>query len=184
MGKHHLVLGHTQDILSGKTIEDTHDNRYRQKLAHRLLEMGYTTREIQSHIPLVLICGEKRAAIHLDFLILAPGKSPLLIRYAPGSLVTRRTPARAAALLMGAPLVAISNGEDAELLHTASGRLLGQGLEAIPQPHKLPQSQKDSQALSPELKERCHRILYAFEVNDACPCDDAVCHLDPEPESP
>lgn len=180
MGKHHLVLGSMQDILSEQTIEDNHDNRYRQKLAKLLLDAGYTKQNISSHIPLVLKCDEKRALIHLDFLVKPHGKAAILIRYGPGSIVTRRTPGRAAALLMDAPLLLVTNGEDAELLETRTGNLLSRGLNSIPPPEDLPPVQPAAPPLTPSIEERCHRILYAFEVNDACPCDDAVCHLDTE----
>ncbi|TWI66034.1 hypothetical protein LZ24_02945 [Desulfobotulus alkaliphilus] len=180
MGKHHLVLGSMQDILSGETIEDNHDNRYRQKLAARLLEAGYKRQEIRSNIPLILKCDEKRARIHLDFLVKPHGKAALLVRYGPGSIVTRRTPGRAAALLMDAALLLATNGEDAELLETRTGTLLSLGLDKIPPPDSLPPAHTCEQPLTPDMQERCHRILYAFEVNDACPCDDAVCHLDTE----
>lgn len=180
MGGHHLILGQMQDILSGTIIADTHDNRYRQKIAALLLTLGYDAEEITSNIPLVLKCDTKRAEIRLDFLVQPKGKASLLIRYGPGSLVTRRTPARAAALLMSAPLFVVTNGEDAEILETRSGVLLTQGLERIPGPAILNEASLLQEPLNPVLEDRCHRILYAFEVNDACPCDDAVCHLNPE----
>jgi len=45
---HHLILGELVDYITGETIEDTHDERYRQKLAHLLVEhKGYFKKEIE-----------------------------------------------------------------------------------------------------------------------------------------
>ena len=42
MAGHHLILGEITDFITGKTIEDTHDERYRQKIAKFLVnEKGY-----------------------------------------------------------------------------------------------------------------------------------------------
>ena len=42
MQGHHLILGELVDFISGKIIKDTHDERYRQKLAHLLVNRkGY-----------------------------------------------------------------------------------------------------------------------------------------------
>ncbi|MCW7755170.1 type I restriction enzyme HsdR N-terminal domain-containing protein [Desulfobotulus sp. H1] len=179
MGKHHLVLGSMQDVISGSIIEDNHDNRYRQKIARILLKKGYERNQIQARIPVVLKCDNKKALIHLDFLIQNQSKHTcFLIRYGPGSIVTRRTPSRAAAMLTGSPLLIVTNGEDAELIETRSGQILAQGLEAIPFPEELPEPGTTIPVLSAETRERCHRILYAFEINDACPCDENICYLD------
>ena len=69
------------------------------------------------------------------------------------------------------PLAVVTNGRDAELIDTATGKILGNGLESIPdrvQAKSLlttlafPARQKD-----PEL-EREKRILNAFDLERCC----------------
>jgi len=39
----HLILGELTDVITGRTLPDTHDERYRQKIARLLLEeKGYS----------------------------------------------------------------------------------------------------------------------------------------------
>ena len=45
--KHHLVLGEMTDYLTGKTVEDNHDERLRQKIARFLVERkGYGKKDV------------------------------------------------------------------------------------------------------------------------------------------
>ena len=44
MNGHHLILGKLSDYLTGDTLDDTHDERYRQKIARLLVDRkGYGT---------------------------------------------------------------------------------------------------------------------------------------------
>lgn len=177
MEGHHLILGTTRCILTGKTIEDTHDNRYRQALISLLLtQRGFAPHEIAANIPLPIACEGRSATIPMDAIVTIAKIPRLLIRYGPGSIVTRRQPAIAAARLIGTPYVVATNGEDAELLDAQSGKPVGTGLSAIPSRDRIlamtlaapPPASEQTKALS-------HRILYAFEVNDRCPCDTTIC---------
>lgn len=45
---HHLVMGELTDFLTGRTIADTHDERYHQKLARHLVQaLGYTKDQVR-----------------------------------------------------------------------------------------------------------------------------------------
>ena len=49
MNSGHLILGELVDFITGETIQDTHDERYRQKLARFLIEKkDYTKNDIKS----------------------------------------------------------------------------------------------------------------------------------------
>ena len=49
MNGHHLILGEINDIITGETVPDTHDERYRQKLARLLIDnLGYAKQDIES----------------------------------------------------------------------------------------------------------------------------------------
>jgi hypothetical protein len=183
MQGHHLILGETVDVLSGATIVDTHDERLRQALARLLLEQkGYGRDEIRARLPLSIRAGERCAIVPVDFLLEIGGRAALVIHYGPGSLVTRHRPALAMARLVRPyqiPFAVVTNGRQADVLAVATGRLLGEGLEAIPTRAVLAgwMAGADFEPVAPERAEREARILYAYEVDGSCPCDDRVCRL-------
>lgn len=180
MGGHHLILGQTIDFLSGSSIVDTHDERYRQKLARLLvIEKGYGKQEIQSQWELPLSVDSKRAIVRVDFAVTLDAKVGMIVKYGPGSIVSRHRPALAASRLLvpyQVPCVVVTNGEDADILEGASGSLISRGLEDIPVRSELIAgiSLLCPAPIAPERLEMESRILYAFEVDDSCPCDDTV----------
>ena len=71
MSGHHLVLGSLKDIVSGEILEDTHDERYRQKVARLLLEQkGFLATDIEPRRAFVVTAGEQKARVKVDFLAL------------------------------------------------------------------------------------------------------------------
>jgi hypothetical protein len=181
--KHHLVLGEMKDFLTGKTIEDNHDERLRQKIARFLVEKkGYDKGDISARIPLTAAAGNKRAVLKVDFCICMLEKRLMIVKYGPGSLVTRRRPALSASRLIEPyqiPLVVVSNGIDAEVMNGADGKILGESLSAIPgKKEVLAEFNKfDFTEISPERALLESRILYAYEVDDSCACDGNICRL-------
>lgn len=183
MDGHHLILGETVDYITGETIEDTHDERYRQKIAQILVEAkGYAKSEIEVRKDLLTRAGDNKAIVKIDCIIRLLGKARMLVKYGPGSLVTRQRPALAASRLIEdyqIPIVVVTNGEDAEILDGASGRVIADGIGAIPSRAELLQLTANApfQAISAERAEMESRIFYCYEVDGSCPCDDTVCRL-------
>lgn len=183
MNGHHLILGKLTDYLSGRTIFDTHDERYRQKIARLLIEQkGYEKTEVLSRSELMVRAGTKRAIVKVDFKISLSSRICMLIKYGPGSLVTRERPALAASRLCAPyqiPFVVVTNGEDAELLDGSTGRVLARGIDAIPAREEIRRQFADLnfQAIGTQRAEMESRIIYAFEVDGSCPCDDNICRL-------
>jgi hypothetical protein len=183
MDGHHLILGELTDYITGETLKDTHDERYRQKIARLLVNRkGYLKTDIIPRSDLLIKAGDKKAIIKIDFKISLAGRAGMLIKYGPGSLVTRERPALAASRLLAAyqiPRVVVTNGEDAEILDGTSGQVVQQGLEAIPSKQELVCLIEDTafEPISTERAEMESRIIYAFEVNGSCPCDDTICRL-------
>lgn len=183
MGGHHLILGTLADLITGETLEDTLDERYRQKIARRLIEAkGFRPEEIEPRRRLLLAAGERRAVIPVDFILHLEGRSVMVIRFGPGSLVSRERPALAVARLVApyqVPVVVVTNGEDAEILEGSSGRVIGRGLDAIPSRSEL-SAALDRFAWIPIAPERARmesRIAFCYDVDDACPCDETICRL-------
>jgi len=183
MTGHHLVLGELADFLTGKTLEDTHDERLRQEIARVLvLQKGYGREDICAGEKVTVSCNEKRALVPLDFRIVLHQRTAMIVKYGPGSILTRRRPALALSRLVApyqVPFVVVTNGREAEVLSGDSGRPLGEGFDAIPAKERLlrlvavagwaPMSERQIEMES--------RILYAYEVDDSCPCDDTICRL-------
>lgn len=180
MNGHHLILGELSDFLTGETLADTHDERYRQKIARILVEQkGYTRQQITPRCDLLVQAGLKRAVVKVDFKVELSRKPYMLLKYGPGSIVTRRRAALAASRLLGPvqiPVVVVTNGEDAEILWGATGKVMTTGLAAIPARKQLLQmvSAADFTPIASERVVREAQILYAFEVDDSCPCDDTI----------
>jgi hypothetical protein len=180
---HHLILGELVDFISGETIQDTHDERYRQKLARLLVNnKGYLKKEIEPCSELIVKAENKKAIVKIDFKVTISGRTCMIIKYGPGSLVTRHRPAIAASRLAApyqVPVVVVTNGEEADIIEGATGKVISSGLESILGRHELIEKVADIRfnPISAKQAEMESKILYAFEIDDSCPCDDTVCRL-------
>jgi hypothetical protein len=182
---HHLILGELTDFLTGQTLADTHDERIRQKLARLLVDQcGFSKKEIVPREPLKIRADAKQAVIKIDFQIRMAGRIHMLVKYGPGSVITRHRPALAVSRLVmpyQVPVVVVTNGRDADILDGPSGRLRQRGLSAIPTRGDLLERFKDArfEPISKKRAEMESRIVYVYEVDGSCPCDDDICRLDP-----
>ncbi|MCP3942476.1 MAG: type I restriction enzyme HsdR N-terminal domain-containing protein [Desulfobacteraceae bacterium] len=178
---HHLVLGELRDFLTGKKCIDTHDERYRQKISKHLVQtLGYSKKQIRSNEVVTITIANQREGIRIDFLIQENNRTCMLIKYAPGSLVTRRLSNLALSRLILAyqiPVVVTTNGEDAEIINGLNGKVIDQGLSGIPSKTDLEKIARSVSlpSISAGIREKASRIVYACEVDGACPCDIDVC---------
>jgi hypothetical protein len=177
-------MGELTDFLTGRSLPDTHDERYRQRIARLLVDhKGYRREDIHPRVPIDLQVGRKSARIRLDFVVRNEGRIGLLIKYAPGSLVTRHQVAYAAAMLLAPytiPFSIVTNGEDAHWLDNTDRRLLSRGLNDIWDHHTLNArlQGRSTNPVTPRQAEMAARILLAYEVDGRCPCDDTVCEFE------
>jgi hypothetical protein len=180
---HHLILGELVDFLTGRILPDTHDERYRQRLARILVEgKGYGKRDILARQPLVVRAGTLRAVIYIDFQIRLSGRVAMIVKYGPGSLVTRHRPVLAASRLVAphqVPVAVVTNGEEADILDGATGKIIASGLQALPTREELAAiaASAPSDPITAKRAEMASRIVYCYEIDGACPCDDSVCRL-------
>lgn len=183
MSGHHLILGKLTDFLTGEVLDDTLDERYRQKIARWLVERkGYGAGEVEPRRELLLQADHRRALIKIDFVVRLAGRVGMVVRFGPGSLVSRHRPALAISRLLEAyqvPIAVVTNGEDAEVLAAESGNVRGRGLEAIPSRAELLEAiQSHSfEPIAPKRAVMEGRVAYCYEVDGACPCDDTICRL-------
>ncbi len=175
---HHLVLGKLTDFLTGESLMDTHDERYRQKISKHLVQtLGYAKEDILSNEALTIKAGKKKARIRIDFMIKEDDRTCMLIKYAPGSLVTRRLSNLALSRVIlpyQVPVIVTTNGEDAEIISGLTGKLTGQGLDGIPSKTDLEKIDKllSFPSISATIHEKASRIAYACAVDGSCSVND------------
>ena len=73
----------------------------------------------------------------------------------------------------------IPHGQDAEITKGTSGEVTASGLESIPSKADLTKmaAGETFAPISDKQAEMESRILYCYEVDDRCECDDDVCKL-------
>jgi hypothetical protein len=181
---HHLVLGQLTDILTGAVLTDTYDERYRQKIAGKLIfDKGFEPADIQNNIPVEVCAGRSKAMVKIDFMIEVQGKIIALIKFAPGSLVTRRLSTLALSRIVTPyqiPVVVITNGEDAEIIDGGTGKLVSTGLENLPDKEKITKDMGSWSfpLIQKKVFDQASRIAFACEIDGACPCDTDVCIIE------
>ncbi|MFH1216826.1 MAG: type I restriction enzyme HsdR N-terminal domain-containing protein [Pseudomonadota bacterium] len=178
---HHIVYGTCADYLTGETLTDTDDERIRQRIARLLVEeRGFDKSVLEMRRRIETLYAGQFVTSKIDIVVRHNDRRVLIIRYAPGSLVTRERSAIAAARVLledyRIPLAVVTNGEDAELLDSLTGKVLGTGMGAIP-------SREDVARMFDRLRflplpdsakrEKELRILNAYDVEICCaggPC--------------
>jgi hypothetical protein len=87
----------------------------------------------------------------LDFTVTVDDRTAMVIKYGPGSLVTRYRPALAISRLVAPyqiPVVVVTNGESADILDGETGKLVASGFDRIPDREKLGAAAKASRLFS------------------------------------
>jgi hypothetical protein len=183
MGGHHLILGKLTDFITGDTLDDTLDERHRQKIARLLVDQkGYRKSDITPRHELEIRVEGRCARLRISFTVKLDRIVAMVIHYGPGSLVTRHRPTLAMTRLIQSsqvPLAVVTNGEDADILDGESGKVIAAGLDQIPERKRLSDIVGTRQwpRLLPQRREMEARILMAYEIDGRCPCDDSVCEI-------
>jgi hypothetical protein len=175
---HHLIYGTLNDYITGEELTDTDDERFRQELSRMMVEkLGYAKEDLEPRCFIETLFSSQlvRSTIELAVSLKEQGKKFLIIRYGPGSLVSRERSAIAAARVLEKeyqiPYAVVTNGRDAELLDTATGRVLATGMEAIPSRNRAQEmvQELEFRALGQGKKREGElRILNAFDVQICC----------------
>lgn len=177
---HHLILGVLKDYITGCELPDTHDERYRQHIARFLVtERGFQKQDITPRVVLTVAAGARQASIRVDFTIRVNDRICMVVQYGPGSIVTRHRSVIAISRLVApyqVPFAVATNGETADVLDGASGRLLSRGFDMIPSKSGISDriATLAFEGMSDKRVEMEGRLLFAYEVDDKCPCDDTV----------
>ena len=178
MGKGYVILGETIDYLTGETITLTHDEQARQAIVRYLVEeKGYRKNEIHPRLDLPVTVDGHTGHARIDFVIRINGTAYTIVIYGPGSLVSRQKPAIAAACLIEpytVPVTIVSNGLDAHVLDTDTGKMTGEGFSAIPSRDAAIDAlkRKAPKPVTEKRREKARRILYAMQILTEKECDD------------
>ena len=185
---HHFIYGTCTDYITGETIVDTDDERCRQELARLLVkEKGYAKSELEPRLCIETLYNKQFVSSTIDITVRVAGKRFMILRFAPGSIVTRERSAIAAARVLEPayqiPLAVVTNCRDAEVLDTYTGEVLRQGLAGIPgkkEAEDLVKSLRFDPFIDATKKDRERRILNAYDV-EVC-CAGGPCALPDAPE--
>jgi len=124
------------DFITGKPLPNAGAEANRQAVERLLVDVkGFEKEQIEVDAPIVLIMGSERYQSTVDLVVRVHGIPFMIIKCAPGALVSREREAIAAARLMQdyqIPLAVASDGKNAIVWDTVSGKCLGEGLNAIP----------------------------------------------------
>lgn len=173
---HHLIYGTLQDYLTGEDLTDTDDERIRQSLSRMMVEeKGYNRTQLTPRLKIETLFSRCFVTSTIELTVSLQNKQFMIIRYGPGSLVSRERAAIAAARVINKeyliPLAVVTNGRDAELLDTTTGKILDYGLQSIPDLNTAKRMLEDLVFLPPlddTRRERELRILNAFDVERCC----------------
>jgi hypothetical protein len=178
---HHYIYGTCIDFITGETIVDTDDERCRQNLARFLVEeKGYAREDLEPRLCIETLYNGQFVSSTIDITVREAGKRFMILRFAPGSIVTRERSAIAAARVLEPayqiPLAVVTNCREAEVLDTYTGKVIRQGLDSIPTKKEaalLLQSLRFEPFNDATRKDRERRILNAYDVEVCCaggPC--------------
>ena len=173
---HHLIYGTLQDYLTGEELTDTDDERLRQQISRMMVEdRGYHKDDLEPRLFIETLFTRNFVRSTIDLTVRLSGKQFMIIRYGPGSLVSRERSALAAARVLNEkyriPLAVVTNGRDALLLDTISTQVLGEGMEAIPTKAEAQKMFPKLIFLPPQDEEKLtreKRILNAFDLERCC----------------
>jgi hypothetical protein len=128
------------DLITGLPHTGGDDEYIRQAAERLLLDLGYERSQVAVDYTHERSLGERCLCIRADLAIRLEGRVVLVITCRRGSLVSREKETVAAARLIAepwAPFALVFNKDSAELLDTKTGRVIGEGLEAVPGPVDL-----------------------------------------------
>ena len=157
------------DFVTGKEVPNIGAEENRQRVERFLIETkGYTKDDIEVDADLKFTIGDEEVNSNVDLVVRVLGKRFMVLRCVPGSLVSRQRETLAAARLLDTyqiPFSVVTDGKDAQLLNTATGKVLDQGMAAIPSKEEAIRRMTEMK-LQPFPQERLERERIVFRSYD------------------
>lgn len=159
-----------QEIMDGEAMAAAIRTMAEQMLVD---EKGYASGEVQKNAGFDVVLGAENVRSHMDLLVTLDKRNAMIIKCAPGALDSRQRHAVAAARVMAelpVPVAVVMDPMTAVVLDSATGKVLGEGFDAIPTREQLVAilSEKRPASLPPDKAEREKRILLAFDTIQCC----------------
>ncbi len=157
------------DYVTGKEVPNIGAEENRQRVERFLVETkGYSKDDIEVDTDIRFFIGEGEVCSHVDLVVRVQEKRFMVLRCVPGSLVSRQRETLAAARLLDAyqiPFSVVTDGKDAQLLETATGNVLAQGMDAVPSKEEAIQQMRKIK-FEPFPQERLEREKIIFRSYD------------------
>lgn len=157
------------DFITGQEVVDTTDERVRQGIERLLIEeKGYSKDDIEVDRGFDIVIDEKINRAKVDLVISVEGKRFMIIKCSRGSLSSWEREVLSCARIFDIyiiPFAVITDGEDAEILDTVTGKAIGHGLGEIPSRHEALEAIKriEFKGLPEDKREKEKRVFLAFE---------------------
>lgn len=171
------VGGTLIDFVTGEEVADTVVERIRQGAERFLVEnKNYSKSDIEVGKEFEVVLDSGTIKPKADLIVRVGEKRVIIIKCIYGALMTGERLVVSYARLLDSyqiPFAVIMNGEDAEVLDTISGKVIGSGLEAMPSKDDLNINIKEIK-FTKLLEDRIakeKRILNAFESIDETMCN-------------
>lgn len=159
-------------FLTGRLVPDTDRERIRQKLAKFLVhEKGYAIGDFQLDREISLEANDEKILSYADLVVRINGRSLMVLRGGPGSVITREAGTVAVARLLEkdyiVPLAVQANLFDASVIDVKKKKALGYGWDTIPTRAEL--IKMTSKWPPPKLPENRmpleRQILYSYDTH-------------------
>ena len=160
------------DFVTGKDVPNIGAEENRQAIERFLVERkGYLKEDIQIDVDIEMTVAGESYRSQLDLVVTTDGGKTrfMAIRCAAGSLGSREREIIAAARILDdcpIPFAVVSDGKTAIVLDTASGKKIGDGLDAIPS-KKAAIKKLDSLELQPFPALRREKEKLIFRTYDS-----------------
>lgn len=134
-----------------------------------LKNKGYSSEDIEREMVFDLIAGNEKTRSIVDFIIRLNSKRLMIVKCCVGALVSRERHAVACARVIDSyqiPFAVVTDGNDAEVLDTLTGKVISEGLENIPSKTELLDKTNNIEfkELAQSRLEKEKRILLAFDA--------------------
>ncbi|MBU4185216.1 MAG: type I restriction enzyme HsdR N-terminal domain-containing protein [Proteobacteria bacterium] len=157
------------DFITGEMVPDIGAEANRQDVERFLVnEKGFSKEDIEVDVDIEFsVVGESYKS-QVDLVVCVDGTRYMAIKCAAGSLGSREREIIAASRLLEShqlPISVVSDGKTAIVLDTASGKKLGEGLNAVPSKDDLKEKSNSSE-LIPLPAERLEKEKLIFRSYD------------------
>ncbi|MBU4414984.1 MAG: type I restriction enzyme HsdR N-terminal domain-containing protein [Proteobacteria bacterium] len=157
------------DFITGEMVPDIGAEENRQDVERFLVnEKGFSKEDIEVDVDIEFsVVGESYKS-QVDLVVCVDGTRYMAIKCAAGSLGSREREIIAASRLLEShqlPISVVSDGKTAIVLDTASGKKLGEGLNAVPSKDDLKEKSNSSE-LIPLPAERLEKEKLIFRSYD------------------